>query len=218
MSDFATAGHLALWAHLMPAQRRERRQASVEPASPRRALAQDHPRQCAHAAKNKRGSYYQAQYLRLRSRRGRQKAICALAASILTAIYHMLKNATVYQDLGADHFSRRSQQTHARSLLRRLEHMGYAVQTTPLAAKSPSPPSEWKFRVSGAGSTIEDYNLNTHVYDTIDTTLRTIGARGVFELLADRNWTTAGAAITNDGQTRVRRRRADCDGVRRVAH
>ena len=44
MSRFATAGHLVLWAYLMPAQRRERRQASVEPASPRRALAQDHPR------------------------------------------------------------------------------------------------------------------------------------------------------------------------------
>ena len=44
MSRFATAGHPAPWARLMPAQRRERRQASVEPASPRRALAQDHPR------------------------------------------------------------------------------------------------------------------------------------------------------------------------------
>jgi hypothetical protein len=54
--------------------------------------------------------------------------------------------------------------------------------------------------LSGAGSTIEDYNSNTHVYDIIDTTLRTIGASGVLELLADRNWTTDGAAITNDGQ------------------
>ena len=54
--------------------------------------------------------------------------------------------------------------------------------------------------LSGAGSTIEDYNSNTRVYDTLDTTLSTIGAKGVLELLADRNWATAGAAITNDGQ------------------
>ena len=54
--------------------------------------------------------------------------------------------------------------------------------------------------LSGPGSTIEDLNSNTHAYDQIDTTLRTIGASGVLELLADRNWTTAGAAITNDGQ------------------
>jgi hypothetical protein len=54
--------------------------------------------------------------------------------------------------------------------------------------------------LSGAGSTIEDYNSNTGVYDLIDTTLRTIGANGIMELLDDRSWTTAGAAITNDGQ------------------
>jgi transposase len=119
---------------LVPAQRRERRQASVEPASPRRRWLKTTLVQCAHAAKNKRGSYYQAQYLRMRSRRGPQKAVCAVAASILTAIYHMLKNGTVYQDLGADHFSRRSKETHARSLLRRLKHIGYAVQIAPLAA------------------------------------------------------------------------------------
>ena len=134
MSRFATAGHLLSWAHLCPR--------NDESAGKRRSsrLRQGGRWlkttlvQCAHAAKNKRGSYYQAQYLRLRSRRGPQKAICAVAASILTAIYHMLKNGTVYQDLGADHFCRRSKETHARSLLRRLEHMGYAVQITPLAA------------------------------------------------------------------------------------
>jgi transposase len=38
----------------------------------------------------------------------RKKAICAVAASMLTRIYHMLKNGTKYKDLGADHFDRRS--------------------------------------------------------------------------------------------------------------
>jgi transposase len=134
LSRFATAGHLLSWAHLCPR--------NDESAGKRRSsrLRQGGRWlkttlvQCAHAAKNKRGSYYQAQYLRLRSRRGPQKAVCAVAASILTAIYHMLKNGTVYQDLGADHFSRRSKETPARSLLRRLKHMGYAVQIEPLAA------------------------------------------------------------------------------------
>jgi hypothetical protein len=54
--------------------------------------------------------------------------------------------------------------------------------------------------LSGAGSTIEDFDSNTGLYDTIDTTLRTIGVRGVLELLADRSWTTEGAAIANNGQ------------------
>jgi hypothetical protein len=46
----------------------------------------------------------------------------------------MLKNGTLYQDLGADHFGRRSKATDTRRLVTRLEHMGYAVQITPLAA------------------------------------------------------------------------------------
>ena len=53
--------------------------------------------------------------------------------------------------------------------------------------------------LSGAGSTIETYNSGTGVTNTIDTTLCTIGASGELQLLASRNWTTAGAAITNDG-------------------
>jgi transposase len=134
MSRFATAGHLVSWAHLCPR--------NDESAGKRRSnrLRQGARWlkttlvQCAHAAKNKRGSYYQAQYLRLCSRRGPQKAICAVAASMLTAIYHMLTNGTLYQDLGADHFGRRSKPTDTRRLVKRLEHMGYAVQITPLAA------------------------------------------------------------------------------------
>ena len=88
---------------------------------------------CPRRQKQK-GSYYQAQYLRLRSRRGPQKAICAVAASILTAVYNMLKNGTVYQDLGADHFNRRSKITHTQRLVKRLENLGYAVEIQPLAA------------------------------------------------------------------------------------
>jgi hypothetical protein len=55
----------------------------------------------------KAGSYLQAQFHRLRARRGAKKAIDAVAASMLTAVYHMLKTGTFYQDLGADHNSER---------------------------------------------------------------------------------------------------------------
>ena len=64
--------------------------------------------QCAWAAAHKNGSYLQAQFHRLRARRSAKKAIGALAASILTAAYHMLKDGTLYHDLGPDHFDRRA--------------------------------------------------------------------------------------------------------------
>jgi transposase len=62
--------------------------------------------------------------------------VCAVAASILTAAYHMLKGGTAYRDLGPDHFDRRSKEVQARRLLRRLADLGYAVELTPL---EPSP-------------------------------------------------------------------------------
>ena len=54
-----------------------------------------------------KGSYLQGQFLRLKARRGAKKAILAVAASMLTAVWHMLKNGVEYKDLGADHFARR---------------------------------------------------------------------------------------------------------------
>jgi hypothetical protein len=63
--------------------------------------------QAAWAASRSRNSYLRAQFVRLKSRRGPKKAILALAASMLTASYHMLQEGLEYQDLGADHFDRR---------------------------------------------------------------------------------------------------------------
>lgn len=67
-------------------------------------------------------------------RRGTKKAICAVAASILTAAYHMLKNGTLCQDLGANHFDNRAQGKHVIRLVKRLQDLGFAVQITPVAA------------------------------------------------------------------------------------
>jgi len=134
MSRFPTVGHLLSWAGLCP---RNDESAGKRRSSRLRKGAQWLKTtlvQCSWAAKNKKGSYLQAQYLRLKSRRGPQKAICAVAASILTAAYHMLKDGTVYQDLGPDHFNRRSKITQTQRLVRRLEHMGFAVGIKPIAA------------------------------------------------------------------------------------
>jgi len=90
--------------------------------------------QCAWAATRTKETYLHAQYLRIRSRRGAKKAIGAVAASILTAAYHMLKNGTLYQDLGANHFDKRAQGKHVLQLVNRLKNLGFAVQITPMAA------------------------------------------------------------------------------------
>jgi transposase len=77
-----------------------------------------------------------AQYIRLRSRRGPKKAICAVAASILTAAYHMLKDGTFYNNLGPTHFDRRRPETQARRLVKRPAELGFSVEFKPLATAS----------------------------------------------------------------------------------
>jgi transposase len=134
MSHFETAGHLISWAGLCPkndesaGKRRSNRMKKGAPWLKTTLI------QCAWAASRKKNSYLQAQYLRIRSRRGAKKAIGAVAASMLTAAYHMLKDGTLYQDLGAHHFDNRAKGKHVLRLVNRLQNLGFDVQITPLAA------------------------------------------------------------------------------------
>jgi transposase len=134
MSRFPTSGHLISWAGLCPKSDEsagKRRSTRMRKGAPwlKTVLIQ-----CAWAASRKKDSYLQAQFYRLRARRGAKKAVCAVAASILTAAYHMIANGTFYQDLGADHFQRRSKPDHAQRLVARLKDLGYAVELKPAAA------------------------------------------------------------------------------------
>jgi hypothetical protein len=55
----------------------------------------------------------------------------AVVASILTAIYYMLKDGTMYQDLGCDHFKCHSADQQKNRLAKRLSEFGYAVELKP---------------------------------------------------------------------------------------
>ena len=133
MTRFDSDGHLVAWTGLCPSQNEsagKRKRTRLRKGAPwlKTMLVQ-----CAWAAKRANNSYYKAQFLRLRARRGPQKAICAVAASILTAIYHMLRNGTVYQDLGADYFDRRSPEAKVGRLVRQIAKLGYEVTVQPTA-------------------------------------------------------------------------------------
>lgn len=133
MSRFPTAGHLVAWAGLCPGQNEsagKRKSSRLRKGAPwlKTMLVQ-----CAWAARRNKTSYYMAQFNRLKSRRGPQKAICAVAASILTAIYHMLKTGARHHDLGAEYFNRRSPEAKARRLVTQLSRLGFEVTLQPLA-------------------------------------------------------------------------------------
>ena len=78
-----------------------------------------------------REGYLRAQFLRLKYRRGPMKAIVAVAASMLTAAYYMLRDDQDYHDLGAAHFQRGDHDRLVAGLTRRLHHLGYEVTLRP---------------------------------------------------------------------------------------
>jgi len=132
MSRFPSDGHLISWAGICPRNDEsagKRRSNRLRKGAPwlKTTLVQ-----CAWAAVRKKDSYLQAQFHRIKSRRGPKKAIMAVAASILTAIYHMLKDGTLYHDLGANHFQSRSKGQQTKRLVKRLADLGYDVALTPV--------------------------------------------------------------------------------------
>jgi len=134
MSRFPTSGHLISWACICPRNDEsagKRRSTRIRKGSPwlKTTLVQ-----CAWAAARTKDSYFNAQFHRIRARRGPKKAIVAVAASILTAIYHMLKDGTMYQDLGPNHFSARDKQRQKNRLIKRLADLGYVVELAPQAS------------------------------------------------------------------------------------
>lgn len=91
--------------------------------------------QAAWAASRTKGTYFEAKYRRLRARRGPQKALIAVAASLLIAIYHVIRDSAEYRDLGGDHFDRlANKDLLAKRYLRRLEKLGFHVTVTTEAA------------------------------------------------------------------------------------
>jgi hypothetical protein len=89
--------------------------------------------QCAWGAARAKGTYYQTQFFRLKARRGPKKAAIAVAASILTAVYHMLKDGTFHHDLGADFLVKRDKARVAARLANRIKELGYDVSITAAA-------------------------------------------------------------------------------------
>ena len=133
MTRFPTACHLVSWAGLCPRMDEsagKRRSNRVRQGAPwlKTTLVM-----AGWAAASARDTYLRAQFQRLKTRRGPKKAVVAVAASILTAAYYILRDHVPYHDLGADYFDRRDRTSVVRRLRRRIESLGYRVDVHEVA-------------------------------------------------------------------------------------
>jgi transposase len=128
MSRFPTAGHLISWAGLCPRNDEsagKRRSTRVRKSGTwlKTTLVT-----AAWAAARKKDCYLRSQFLRIKSRRGPKKAILAVAASMLSAAYCMLRDGVEYRDLGHDYFDRLDKTKAISRLVRRLGQLGCEVE------------------------------------------------------------------------------------------
>ncbi|WP_276937596.1 IS110 family transposase, partial [Ferrimicrobium acidiphilum] len=131
MSRFPTAAHLCAWAGVAPASYEsagKRRPAGTRHGSPwlKRTIVE-----AARAAARSKGTYFSAQYSRIARRRGPNKAVVAVANSMLNVVWYLLTNGELYQDLGANYFeSHDDPEAQVKRLSRRIEALGFEVTVT----------------------------------------------------------------------------------------
>lgn len=91
--------------------------------------------EAAWAASRSKDTYLASQFHRLRARRGAKRAAVAVAHSILTIVYHLLKDPTLsFRDLGGDYLLKRNKEQEQRRALKTLRTLGYDVVLTPVTA------------------------------------------------------------------------------------
>jgi transposase len=127
MEQFADAGHLASWAGLCPGNNESAGKHYSGKTRAGNIWLKRILCQVGWAASHTRKTYFAALFYRISARRGKKRAVLAVAHAILVTIYSMLKNKRTYQDLGSDYFDKMNADGLKRYCLRKLEAMGHKV-------------------------------------------------------------------------------------------
>jgi transposase len=139
VTAFPTERHLAAWAGVSPGNRQSggrRKAARTRRGNPwlKAALVE-----AAWAASRCKTGYLPAQYRRLAGRRGRKRALVAVAHSLVISIYHMLAHDAPFHDLGSAYFEQRDRHRTEQRALATLRTRGYDVTLTPHPSHDPVP-------------------------------------------------------------------------------
>ena len=132
MSRFGTASRLSAWTGVAPGNDESAgKQRSGKTRKGNRTLRTGLT-QIAHAAARTKGTYLSALYQRLAARRGKKRAIIAVAHAIVVSAFHMLSRHEPYRELGPNYFDERRREHLVDRLTRRIQHLGYRVHLEPV--------------------------------------------------------------------------------------
>jgi transposase len=131
---FPSERHIASWAGLCPGNNESAGKQKSGRTTKGNNWLKSILVQTAHASCRTKDTYLKSFYRRVAARRGKGRAIVAIAHKQIRAIYHELKEDKPYMELGPDFFDRLNQKALEQRLKRRLEDLGYRVQLSPLPA------------------------------------------------------------------------------------
>lgn len=134
MDRFPTAAHLASWAGLCPGNNESAGKHRSTHTRPGNSWLQSALVEAAWANIRSKDCYLAVRFWRIAKRRGQQRALLAIAHTLLIIIWHMLKEGTVYTEIGVDYLARLDDpDRRRRHLINQLEHLGYHVELSPAA-------------------------------------------------------------------------------------
>lgn len=128
MSRFPSAEHLCSWAGIAPGNHQSAGKRKSGKTNKGNKTLKSILIQCAKSAKRVKGSYFSAQFNRISARRGKNRAAVAVAHSILTVIYHILKERVPYRDLGSDYYDSIHREHKINGYLKRLHALGWSPE------------------------------------------------------------------------------------------
>lgn len=135
MGRFPTDRHISSWAGLCPGDNESAKKRRNGKTRKGNALLRATLILCAHSAIKNKKSYFYAQFMRISAHRGKKRAYVAVAHSMLTAIYHILKDGVAFRDPGAEYYNQFNKERKINAYLKKLKALGWEV---PAAAARPA--------------------------------------------------------------------------------
>ena len=127
MSRFPTDAHISSWAGLCPGNNESAKKRRSGKTRKGNNQLRTTLLVCAHSAVKVKESYFHAQFQRISAHRGSKRAYVAVAHSMLIAIYHILKDGVVFQDLGAGYYNQFNRQRKINAYLKKLKALGWEM-------------------------------------------------------------------------------------------
>ena len=128
MSRFPTAGHISSWSGVCPGNNESAGKRRSGKTRKGNKILKSTLVECAQSAVRRKDTFFYAQYQRISMRRGKKRAILAVAHSILIAIYYMIKEDKEYEDLGVDFYNKFNKEKKVNSYMKKIKELGYDVQ------------------------------------------------------------------------------------------